>query len=130
MSLEELVNDLESSKMNLEELIDTLFGYRQDFFSRAPGRSVAQNYVSENITKQDEPERELASHEQQVELPYTDHPYYDLCTLINSMLPSFLAPAFHYNEYIKALIQDIQWDEIKWGIAQDEWVSSALVLQL
>jgi hypothetical protein len=54
----------------------------------------------------------------------SDHPYFDLTTIINEMLPSYLAPAYHYNNYIDAIMTDITWDDIKYDTQEEEWISN------
>jgi len=62
----------------------------------------------------------------EVESLKNDDPYHDIMALIEQMLPSYLAPAYHYNYYIDALITDIFWDDIKYNIPENEHLSNKL----
>lgn len=99
MQKEVYIEGLRNSKFDLEELGGTLLQYRQVFFEKYS----------------------------LLELPFgSDHPYLDLVTIINSMSPSYLAPAYHYNNYIDKLLSDITWDDEKYNIPEEEWVSGFL----
>ena len=39
---------------------------------------------------------------------------------MNEMLASYTAPAYHYNNYIEAIIRDMFWDDIKYEIPEEE----------
>ena len=57
---------------------------------------------------------ELMNFRQKYYLKYDDlninkdtHPYIDLTTIVNEMITSFTAPAYHYNLYIDNLVVDL-----------------------
>ncbi|MRS25596.1 hypothetical protein [Bacillus sp. RIT694] len=47
-------------------------------------------------------------------------------TLVQPMLSSYLAPAYRFNGYIDAFKRDIVWDDIKYEMAEENWISSTL----
>lgn len=96
MQKEILIKNLRNSKFELEELGDKLFQYRQQFFERYNELGFPDG---------------------------SDHPYMDLLTIINCISPSYLAPAYHYNNYVDALLLDVLWDDEKFNIPEEGWIS-------
>lgn len=45
---------------------------------------------------------------------------------LRSIRPSYIGPAYNFNKYIDALIKDIYWDDIKYDMQEDDWISSSL----
>ncbi|MBC2579862.1 hypothetical protein [Clostridium sp. DJ247] len=93
------IEKLKNSKFDLEELSDNLIQYKEKFFER---------YILLGLSNG------------------SDHPYLDLVTIINCMSPAYLAPAYHYNNYIDAFLLDALWNDKKFSIPEEEWVSSYL----
>lgn len=48
---------------------------------------------------------------------------YPLTFLLDQLQASYLSPAYNYNKLIDEIIQDIFWDDIKWEIPNEQWVS-------
>ncbi|MFC9419348.1 hypothetical protein ACIG6B_07355 [Bacillus mobilis] len=118
----EFVEGLQDLKIDLEELSSRLLGYRQSFYNclehelqqiKNHERSNSENHIS----KDDEGGEDNF---------YTklNHPYTDIMTLVNSMLSSYLAPAYHFNNYIDAVARDITWDDIKYNLDTSQWISN------
>jgi len=96
MQKEMLIKNIDNSKFELEDLGDNLLEYRQKFF--------------EEYNK--------------LRLPNgSDHPYLDLLTIVDCMSPSYLAPAYHYNNYVNALLLDVLWDEQKINMPEGGWIT-------
>lgn len=96
---EEAIKEILSYKINLDQRLDLLLNYRQRFFLKND---------SSNLTS------------------LLDHPYSDLCTLIDEMSTSYVAPAYHYNSYIDNLIKDLTWGDNKYSIDESLWESNVL----
>ena len=90
------IKELRNSKFDLKELGNKLLQYRQQFFERYNELGFSDG---------------------------SDHPYIDLLTIINCMSPSYLAPAYHYNNYVDALLLDVLWDDEKFNIPEEDWAS-------
>ncbi len=95
---EKLNKKLENLKLDLEILLYKLLLIKQKFFEKG-------------CKKKNDKQKDV---------------YIDLSFLIDCLMPSFLAPAYHFNNYIDALIQDLIWDDIKWEILESEWISNIL----
>ena len=76
---DELINYLISTKYDLNDKIYELMNFRQKYYLK---------YDDLNINKD-------------------THPYIDLTTIVNEMITSFTAPAYHYNLYIDNLVVDL-----------------------
>ena len=93
------IKKLKESKFDLEELSNKLLQYRQSFFEK---------YVELKLPAE------------------SDHPYLDLVTIINSMSPTYLAPAYHYNNYVDKLLFDTVWDDEKYNMIEENLISGFL----
>ena len=105
MNLNEIENqrgamhiELSSSKFELDELIGVICRTSIDFYNMLP-ESI--NFLLERRS-----------------------PYCELSQMFHSMQPSYAAPAYHYNAYIDALIRDVFWDDKKFDIPQELWMSN------
>jgi len=88
----ELINYLTLSKYDLEDKISDLFNFRQKYYLK---------YKNLNIDED-------------------THPYIDLQVLVNEMITSYTAPAYHYNLYIDNLILDLTNDDNKNNYGAEE----------
>ena len=93
-----IVIALRATKWNLEDVITRLLSRKQEYFNVALNR---------------------------VDIAHIDNDAFGSISIaLDSMLPSFLAPAHHYNQYVDAVVLDVEWDDIKWSIPDEEWVSN------
>lgn len=95
----EAIREIQSYAFDLESKLDEILLARQNYYSR---------YQELNLNIG------------------TDHAYLDLNILINEMSTSFVTPAYHYNMYIKNLVNDLIWDDVKYQTEESEWESNVL----
>lgn len=50
----------------------------------------------------------------------------EISVLLRGMRPSFVGPAYNFNKYVDAYLGDVYWDDIKYTIEEDAWISSSL----
>jgi len=90
--------ELSCSKFELEKVIDVICQTSIAFFNMLPESTES--------------------------LLERESPYCDLCELFHAMQPSYVAPAYHYNAYIDALVRDVFWDDNKFDISEEQWISN------
>lgn len=90
--------ELLTSKFELERIIDVINRTSIDYFNMLPESTLS--------------------------LLERESPYCDLCELFHAIKPSYVAPAYHYNAYVDALLYDVFWDDIKFDIPKEQWISN------
>ncbi len=95
----EAIEYLEALKFDLDDISDIPLTLRQNYFMKFNALGLSDN---------------------------EDNPYLDLSTIMNEMLVSIIAPAYHFNTYIKNVIKDITWEDYKYSVNETEWISSTI----
>jgi hypothetical protein len=95
----EVIEYFNSLSYNLDNIAEIALKTRQDFYNKF--------------------------HELQLPISQ-DHAYLDLSTLINEMIASFIAPAYHLNSYIKNLLKDLTWDDEKFSLDENDCKSGII----
>jgi hypothetical protein len=90
--------ELSSSKFDLDKIVDVIYYTSIAFYNMLPKSTES--------------------------LLQRESPYCDLCELFHTMQPSYVAPAYHYNAYIDAIIHDVFWDDMKFDIPEELWISN------
>lgn len=108
------VNIIKSTKIDIESITDKIIGFKQKFFNKSHMGQRILNPLEFQKLKSDNLVREIDSSD----------PYLNISIKIDNSLPSFIAPSYHYNQYIDNLILDIKWDDIKYDILEENWISN------
>lgn len=116
--------ELLKRKINIEEKMDKLNGWNNDFnfrlWMKGDGEYRREEYFEQLLNKEEIDGDEINEEEG---LLYDGS---EVSTWLISIRPSYIGPAYNLNKYIDAFVQDVFWDEIKYEIDEDSWISSSL----
>lgn len=99
--------EYERYKYDLEEVLKTLYAYKQNYFQ----------WLEDSLGPNDD-----SSERYNEWMSETNHDLdYILC--LDQISTSFLGPAYNFNNLVDSIIQDVFWDDIKYTIPDANWVS-------
>jgi hypothetical protein len=109
----QIAKDIRSHKMDLEGILDAVNLAKMRFFMSAPSR---REHARDDWFPSALAPPELSC---DIDEAKWDDLYVDISCAVDLMASSYLAPALHFNSYLEALALDVEWDEIKYDLAQD-----------
>lgn|GEM_PF-1292346 len=112
--------ELLNRKINIEEKMDKLISWNNDFnfslWMKGDGEYSREKYYEQLLNKEEIDEvKEVLPDECS-----------EVSAWIISIRPSYIGPAYNLNKYIDAFVQDIFWNDIKYEIDEESWISSSL----
>lgn len=111
-----------STKFNLDSVLTTILCTKRKFYLK--GETLDEQ------AKFPDRIREISYEGKIKQVQTKDNVYYDLITIIDSMLPAYIAPFYHYNNYIDSFIKDFLWDDVKYSIPENEERDSNILRRL
>lgn len=106
-------------KIDLEEKIGELIAWENNFNFRLWMKSEEQ-YSRENFLNY---MREVQVDEEKEDL---EDECSDVSVWLRCVRPAYIGPAYIFNKYIDVFVKDVFWNDIKYEIAEENWVSSSL----
>lgn len=112
--------ELLNKKINIEEKMDKLNVWNNDFnfrfWMKGDGEYSREKYLEQLLNEEEIDEEKEKSFNEGSEVS----------AWLISIRPSYIGPAYNLNKYIDAFVQDVFWDDIKYEIDEDSWISSSL----
>lgn len=115
----EVVQGYEQYRYDLEDVHETLNTYKIDYIIWCKKKSESEDDYSRKMNEWLEDKNNE----------------FDYILCLDQIRTSFLGPAYNFNRLIDVIIQDVYWDDIKYEIPVEDWVSmgnrtSAIVLDM
>lgn len=110
--------ELLNKKINIEEKMDKLNGWNNDFnfrlWMKGDEKYSREKYFEQLLNEEEIDEEDLHDEGSEVSA-------WLIC-----IRPSYIGPAYNLNKYIDSFVQDVFWTDIKYEIDEDSWKSSSL----
>lgn len=107
-------------KFNIAQILDKLMKWENDFnfrlWMKGNEEYSREKYFSQ-LMKECEYDNEVEEEECECS---------EISVLLREIRPSFVGPAYNFNKYLDAYLNDVYWDDIKYDIEENEWISSSL----
>lgn len=108
-------------KFDVEEILDKLMKWENDFNFRLWMKGD-EEYSREKYFLQLSEEDEYDKESEESDVCECS----EISVLLRGIRPSFVGPAYNFNKYMDAYVNDVFWNDIKCTIEEDEWISSSL----
>lgn len=116
--------ELLNKKINIEEKMAMLNGWNNDFNFRLwmkGDEEYSREKYYEQLLNEEEADEEA---DEEIDILFEDCS--EVSAWIISIRPAYIGPAYNLNKYIDAFIQDVFWDDIKYEIDEEGWISASL----
>jgi len=113
MNAVELANAIRDRSLDIEKLLDAHGQAKMRFFMSAPGRATegAERWFPAGVCPPPLPgDANDAS--------WTNL-YEDICTAVDSICSSYMAPGLQLNNYLESAATDLEWDDTKYDLAPE-----------